>query len=62
MAVNGEESSLEYTTEWVHNVNRGSQFEMNDAPFSLFCVTELCMRDRLSAILNARSAETDQKD
>lgn len=63
MAVNGEESSfLDYTSEWVHKVNRGGLFEVNDTAFSLFREIELGMRDRLSAILKASSVETDQKD
>ena len=48
MAINGEESSfLEYTTEWVHKVNRGDLFEVNDTAFSLFREIELGMQDRL---------------
>lgn len=34
MAVNGEESSLlEYTRKWIHLVNRGGLFEVNDMTF-----------------------------
>lgn len=63
MAINGEESSLlEYTTEWVHRVNKGEIFDVNDTAFSLFREIELGMRDRLSAILKSSSVETDQKD
>lgn len=63
MAINGEESSfLEYTTEWVHRVNRGDLFEVNDTALSLFREIELGMRDRLSVILKSSSVETDQKD
>ena len=37
MAINGEESSFsEYTTEWVHRVNRGDLFEVNDTHFPCF--------------------------
>lgn len=44
LAINGEESSfLEYTTEWVHKMNRGGLFEVNDTTFSLFCNIELGM-------------------
>ena len=63
MAINGEESSfLEYTTEWVHRVNRGGLFEVNDTAFSLFLEIELGVWDRLSATLKSNSVETDQKD
>lgn len=63
MAINDKESSfLEYTTEWVHRVNRGGLFEVNDTAFSLCREIELGMRDRLSAILKSSYVETDQKD
>ena len=63
MAVNGEEGSFyEYTTEWVRIVNRGGLFELNDTAYWLFREIELCMRDRLRAMLKSSSVEPDQKD
>ena len=63
MAINGEEGSfLEYTTEWVSEVNRGGLFEVNDTIFALFQEIELCIRDKLTSVLASSTTQSDQKD
>ena len=52
MAVNGNEGSfLEYTTQWIHDLNRGGLFEVNDTAYVLFQRIEACMRDNLKIVL-----------
>ena len=49
MAINGEESSLlDYTAQWIREVNRGGLFEVNDTAYLLFREIELYSFNGLS--------------
>ena len=47
MAVNGQETFQDYTTEWMRKVNRGGLFYTNDQAYELFYAIEREVRIRL---------------
>ena len=60
MAVNGEESSLlDYTRNWVLQINRGGLFEINDMTYSLF--QEIEMKVRRHLLLQFHKVTADQR-
>ena len=54
----------EYTTQWIHNVNRGGLFKVNDTAYVLFRRIEACMQDNFKNVLKptASSYNADNKD
>ena len=60
MAVNGEESSLfEYTRKWIHLVNRGGLFEVNDTVYNFFREIEIQVRKQLITALDLNVSDED---
>ena len=58
MAVNGEESNiLEYTRKWIHVVNRGGLFEVNDTTFEFFKEIEMKVRKKLLIAFDTKNVD-----
>lgn len=63
MAVNGEESSLlEYTRKWIHLVNRGGLFEVNDMTYMLFREIEIKVRKKLLVAFDRKTSDNDLRE
>ena len=63
MAINGEESSLlDYTAQWIREVNRGGLFEVNDTAYLLFREIQLSMYYKLVRLLHSSIIVDRQKE